>query len=254
MKALRGIYSIYGFFVFVILMLLLFPFVVIASFFGRVTGGNTIYTLCRLWADSWFFLMAIRHTNIYEGALYKGQKIFVSNHISYFDVPVMMKAVRSQNIRILGKSELASIPIFGYIYRKAVVLVNRTSVSKRAASIKVLKSILNKNISIFICPEGTFNTTHKPLKQFYDGAFRIAIETQTPISPILLLDTYDRLHYDNMLSLNPGKSRAVHLPTIFTDGLTLNDIQFLKADVYKKMDEGLRRYHASWIVEDIDLH
>lgn len=247
LKVLRGIYSIYGFLLFIIIMLILFPFVVVASFFGRVKGGNLIYKLCRLWADVWFFLTGIKHKDIYEGSPYKGPQIFISNHISYFDVPMMMKAIRKQNIRILGKSEMASIPVFGYIYRKAVVLVDRTSVTKRAASIKILKSVLNKNISIFICPEGTFNTTYKPLKEFYDGAFKIAIETQTPISPILLLDTYDRLHYNNILSLNPGKCRAVHLPAIFTDGLTLNDMQFLKADVYNKMEECLKRYNASWI-------
>jgi 1-acyl-sn-glycerol-3-phosphate acyltransferase len=254
LKGLRGIYSIYGFTVFIISMLLLFPFVVVASLFGRVAGGNMIYTLCRLWADTWFFFAGIRHVNIHEGSGYKGHQIFVSNHISYFDVPVMMKAIRNQHIRILGKSELAYIPVFGYIYRKAVILVDRTSTAKRAVSIKILKSVLNKNISIFICPEGTFNITHRPLKEFYDGAFRIAIETQTPISPILFLDTYDRLNYNNILSLNPGISRAVHLPTIFTEGLTLKDLQSLKTTVYKKMEDGLRRYHASWIYDEADIH
>lgn len=246
-KALRTIYSVYGFSMFIISMLILFPFVIIASFLGRVKGGDIIYSLCRLWADFWFFLLGIRHKNIYEADAYPGQQIFISNHISYFDVPVMMKAIRNKHIRILGKAEMAKIPIFGFIYRKAVVLVDRTNASKRAGSIKILKSILNRGISIFICPEGTFNITHKPLKEFYDGAFRIAIETQTPISPILFLDTYDRLHYNNIFSLNPGRSRAVHLPTIFTDGLTLKDIQSLKTLVYKKMEEGLKRYNASWI-------
>lgn len=235
-------------------MLILFPFVIIASFFGKVKGGNFIYSICRLWGDGWFFLLGIRHKNIYEAPGYSGQQIFVSNHISYFDVAVMMKAIRNKHIRILGKSEMASIPIFGFIYKKAVVLVDRTNASKRVGSIKILKSVLNKNISIFICPEGTFNTTHKPLKEFYDGAFRIAIETQTPISPILFLDTYDRLHYNDFFSLNPGRSRAVHLQTIFTDGLTLKDVQSLKFLVYKKMEEGLQRYKASWIYDDVDIH
>ncbi len=254
LKVLHVIYSLYGFLLFTVLMFILFPFVIIASFFGRVRGGNIIYSICYLWGDVWFFLLGIKHKNIYEAPTYNGQQIFISNHISYFDVPVMMKAIRHKHIRILGKSEMARIPIFGFIYKKAVVLVDRTNVSKRAGSIKILKSILNRNISIFICPEGTFNTTHKPLKEFYDGAFRIAIETQTPISPILFLDTYDRLHYNNIFSLNPGRSRAVHLSTVFTEGLTLKDLQSLKTLVYKKMEEGLNRYKASWIHDDVDVH
>jgi 1-acyl-sn-glycerol-3-phosphate acyltransferase len=40
--------------------------------------------------------------------------------------------------------------------------------------------------------------TGKPLKEFYDGAFRIAIETGTPIKPVLLLNTYERMHYSSI--------------------------------------------------------
>jgi 1-acyl-sn-glycerol-3-phosphate acyltransferase len=178
-------FTIYGFIVFLLLMFILFPIIVLASLLGKVRGGNFIYSTCRLWGDIWFFILGIRHYNIYETKSHDGQQIYISNHISYFDIPVMFKAVRKNNIRILGKAEMAKIPVFGFIYKQAVVLVDRSNASKRAASIKILKSILNKNISIFICPEGTFNTTKKPLKDFYDGAFKIAIETQTPISPIL---------------------------------------------------------------------
>jgi 1-acyl-sn-glycerol-3-phosphate acyltransferase len=40
-------------------------------------------------------------------------------------------------------------------------------------------------------PEGTFNETNAPLKDFYDGAFRIAIETKTAVKPVLFLDAYE---------------------------------------------------------------
>lgn len=240
-------YSVYGFLVFIILMLILFPFVILSSLFGKIKGGNFIYSICRAWGDVWFFFLGIRHQNIYESSPLPGEQIFISNHISYFDIPVMMKAVRAKHVRILGKSEMAAIPIFGFIYKNAVVSVERSSALKRAKSIKVLKSVLKKNISIFICPEGTFNMTHKPLKDFYDGAFKIAIETQTPISPILFLDTYDRLHYNDVFSLNPGRSRAVYLAATFTNGMTIKDLQSLKMRIYAQMEEGLVRYKASWI-------
>ena len=159
----------------------------------------------------------------------------------------MMKAVRGQHIRILGKSEMTKVPLFGFIYKNAAVLVDRKDAIKRAKSLKILKSILSKNISIFICPEGTFNMTHAPLKNFYDGAFRIAIETQTPIRPILFLDTYDRLNYKSIFSLSPGKSRAVYLEETITAGYTFADLSYLKEQIYKQMEDGLIRYNASWI-------
>lgn len=160
---------------------------------------------------------------------------------------MMMKAIRGQHIRILGKAEMTKIPVFGSIYKKGAVLVDRENPQKRLKSVKHLIYFLGKKISVFICPEGTFNMTNKPLKKFYDGAFRIAIETQKPIRPILFLDTYDRLNYESIFSLNPGKCRAVYLPATNTDGLTLKDVSYLKEKIYKQMEDGLIRYKASWI-------
>ena len=159
----------------------------------------------------------------------------------------MMKAVRGQNFRILGKAELGDIPIFGFIVKNAAVSVDRKNPVNRAKSVLILKSIIKKKISVFICPEGTFNETHNPLKDFYDGAFKIAIETQTPIKPILILDTYDRFNYKDIFSLSPGRSRAVFLEETETATLTLNDVVLLKEKIYKQMEDGLIRYNASWI-------
>jgi len=113
--------------------------------------------------------------------------------------------------------------------------------------VSILKSVMQKGVSIFIFPEGTFNETQDPLKNFYDGAFRIAIETERPIKPILFLDTYDRLNYKSIFSLNPGKNRAVFLNEIDTVGLTQNDLPLLKQRVYDYMEEKLMEYKASWI-------
>jgi 1-acyl-sn-glycerol-3-phosphate acyltransferase len=89
--------------------------------------------------------------------------------------------------------------------------------------------------------------THKPVKDFYDGAFKVALETQTPIMPILFLDVYDRLNYSSVFSLNPGKCRIVYLEEVLVDGLTMDDVKMLKEKVYKKMEEGLIKYKVSWI-------
>jgi 1-acyl-sn-glycerol-3-phosphate acyltransferase len=247
-RVVRIIYSIYGFLSFLLIMLLLLPIFLVASFFGKVNGGNIIYEACRVWADIWMFLIGISHKNIYEVPHDTSrQYIFVNNHISYLDIPVMMKAIRRQNFRILGKAELAAIPVFGFIFKHAAVSVDRKNPEHRAKSVITLKSIIRRKISIFICPEGTFNETHAPLKEFYDGAFKIAIETQTPIKPILFLDTYDRLNYKDIFSLSPGRSRTVFLEETNTAGLSISDVSFLKEKIYKQMEDGLIRYKASWI-------
>ncbi len=215
---------------------------------GKIGGGNMLYKMCRVWADAFFFLTGIRHKTIYEEKHDPGkQYIFISNHISYLDIPMMMKVIRHQHVRILGKAEMAKIPLFGFIYKQGAVLVNRENPKERLKSVKNLIFFLQKKISVFICPEGTFNISPLPLKSFYDGAFRIAIETQKPIRPILFLDTYDRLNYQSIFSLNPGKCRAVYLSATDTTGLTMKDVRSLREKIYHQMEEGLIRYHASWI-------
>ena len=89
--------------------------------------------------------------------------------------------------------------------------------------------------------------SYQPLKEFYDGAFRVAIETQTPIKPVLFLDTYDRMNYSSVFSLNPGKCRIIYLDEISVEGLTMADVVKLKEKVYVIMENKLREYKASWI-------
>lgn len=245
---IRALFSIYGLLLFISIMLVLFPFVVIASLLGKIKGGNTIYKFCQFWADTMLPLLGIFHKNIFEAPHDSNkQYVFIFNHISYMDIPVIMKAIRKQHFRILGKSEMAKIPVFGFFYRNAVVMVDRSSPEKRARSVQKLKAVIRKGISIVIAPEGTFNMTAKPLKDFYDGAFKIAIETQTPLKPILFLDNYDRLNYQSIFSLMPGRSRAVYLEEVSVVGLTVKDVTRLKEKVYSLMEEKLKVYKASWI-------
>lgn len=248
---LRFLFSIYGFLAFLLLMFILFPAVVISSLFSEQKAGRAIYRICRLWADLAFFLWGFRHTNIYKYPHDRSRPmVFVFNHISYMDIPMLMKVFRGQDIRILGKAELASVPIFGFIYRKAAIMVERQNPEARARSVANMKSNLQKNISVALAPEGTFNMTGRPLKEFYNGAFRIAIETQTPIKAVLLLDGYARLNYHSVFSLNPGRSRAVFLEEIPVAGLEMKDIEMLKSKVYSVMEKALIEFKADWITHE----
>lgn len=207
-----------------------------------------IYGLCRFWADIAFFFWGIRHQNIYEAPHDRNSPyVFVFNHISYMDIPIIMKAIRGQHIRVLGKAEMEKIPIFGFIYGHAAITVDRSDAEARARSVSQMIRFLRKKISVMVAPEGTFNTPGKALAPFYSGAFRIAIETQTPVKPLLFLDAYDRLCPDNFFSLTPGKSRVVFLKEIPVAGLNLDQLDQLKNEVFKTMEEGLIRYQATWI-------
>ncbi len=244
LRALQYIYCCYAFLTFVLVMFLVFPFVMLSLLFGKINGGNMIYQLCRFWGNAWYLLIGIQHKEIYEHPHDRSrQYIFVANHISYMDIPPIVM-IAHQPVRVLGKYEMVKVPVFGWIYRAAVILVDRRNSDTRSRSVRALKSALKHHISIFIFPEGTFNETKKPLKDFFDGAFRIAIETQTPIKPILLVDTLDRLHYKGLFELTPGINRVIYLEEVPVEGLNINDIHALKHKVYLIMEEGLKRYRS----------
>lgn len=242
-RIIQFIYSIYALLVFIALMLIVFVLLLFFLLFGKIRAGNLVYKACNAWGNAWYFLIGIRHKEIYETPHDKNkQYIFVANHSSYMDIPCIVMCMH-QPVRVLGKYEMVHYPIFGFIYRAAVILVDRRDAAHRAQSLRALKAAIQKGISIFIFPEGTFNTTQEPLKDFYDGAFRTAVETQTPIKPILFLDNDKRLNQRSIFSMTPGLCRCVYLDEINVEQYkTKQDIQLLKQHVHEIMDEGLRRY------------
>ena len=251
LRSLQLLYVLYSFLAFVLLMIPVFIWSLLVLPLGKIRSGNLIYYGCMVWADIWFLLVFIRHRNIHIEPLKEGESyIFISNHISWLDAAIIPKTFRHP-VRPLGKVEMTKIPIFGFIYRKTIVTVDRSSMANRVKSVQLLKSILRKGISVLVFPEGTFNTTGKPLAHFYDGAFRIAIETGTPIRPVLFLDGYDRMHYGSVFSLNPGRNRCVFLEDIPTANLTLKDVKTLKETVHQIMWQKLVEYKASWIEDAV---
>jgi 1-acyl-sn-glycerol-3-phosphate acyltransferase len=236
---LRLVYFLYAAILFIGLMVLIIPFLAIAFFVGEEKGGNFIYKLCSLWADSWLFLVGIKVKCSYQHPFDGTQQcIFVCNHQSNLDIPMAVKVIR-QPVRFLGKHELGKVPVFRLLYKKVVVMVDRSSAVNRAKSVEVLKNVLQRGMSIVVFPEGTFNTSSHVLKPFYDGAFRIAIETQTSLQPIVFLDTKKRYHYNSKINLNPGVSRAIFLKPIPVERYNIEDVSTLKAQVYKAMETAL---------------
>jgi 1-acyl-sn-glycerol-3-phosphate acyltransferase len=222
-------------------MLLISPIIFISSFFG-VKGTNFNYKVVNLWGKSWFYLIGIRHKIIYDKPHNKNkQYVFISNHKSYMDAPTIALSI-NQHFRVLGQYETSTIPLLGYIWKTCVITVKRNESGSRVESIRRLKFEISKGISIFLFPEGKFNDTEDVLCDFFDGAFRIAIETQTPIKPMLLLDTEKRLHHSSLFGLTSGINRTVYLDEISVEGLTIKDTKTLKEKVFSVMEEKLIKY------------
>ncbi len=248
LRLIQILYSLYAFALFIVVIVgVLFPCLILCLPLGRIKGGNIMFDLYRFLGRLWYWMLGIRHSNHYESTPDpNGQYIFIANHISYLDAVDIILTLK-HDFRAIGKFELLKVPIFGFLYRFCVVTVNRSSAEDRARSLADLRKMLAKGISIMVFPEGTFNMADGPLAQFYDGAFKLAVETGKPIQPILLLDTFDRLHYRNVFTLTPGRARAVYLAPIDPAQHPGADHKALKELAIKHMSDKLIEYRASWI-------
>lgn len=236
-KIVQPFYTAFVAITFVISLLLAFPFFLLISIGNNVAARRAIHYIIRVWGKGWLWLIGMP-VRVQGHKPPPGRYIVVANHISYLDTLVIFPAIPGY-FRALGKIEISKIPVLGFVYRQIVVMVDRSNAHSRAVSMRIMKHTLKHESSIVIFPEGTFNETNQPLKEFYNGAFRLAISTQTPIFPVLLPDTVHRWHYSAWWKLWPGSNRVVYLPPVAVSGLTMDDVIMLKQQVFEMMEQEL---------------
>lgn len=236
-RAFSLIFMIWGFVTFIAAMLLVLPFIFIASaLFQGKKGSDIIFFFLNIWG--WLFctlcFYRIRSKNrsvIDPNKAY----IYVCNHNSYLDAVAIVLAIPG-SFKPLGKIEMTKIPIFGLIYRRVVVMIDRASKESRLRSVEELKQDLARGQSILIFPEGTMNRSTKPLTDFYDGAFRLAIETQTPIAPMVIINARNLFPRADPLAATPGVITCIFNKPVEVTGLVPEDLETLKSKVYSTME------------------
>ena len=183
-----------------------------------------------------FFLLTGCSLKVYGKKNFKpGENYIVTcNHNSFMDVPVVTPFIPGAN-KTIAKAELARIPIFGLIYKRGSILVDRNNKKSRQDSYRKMNEVLKMGMHMCIYPEGTRNKTELPLKEFHDGAFRLAKETGTSIMPALIFNTRKVLPSDKGFYFRPGKMELHFLPQInVNEG---ESAEFLKKKVHKRMSE-----------------
>lgn len=165
--------------------------------------------------------------------------MFVANHTSIIDIMLML-AVMDHPFVFLGKVELARIPLFGYFYRRTCILVDRGSQKSRMDAFAEAQRRLKQGNSICIFPEGGVPHDESiELAIFKDGAFRLAIDHQIPIVPLIFHDNKKRFSY-TFFSGSPGKLRVAILPVIPTKAKTQDDKRNLKQETFNVILQELR--------------
>ena len=147
--------------------------------------------------------------------------MLTANHTSMIDIMMMIYVSKTPFV-FIGKRELAKLPVFGLIYRRSCILVDRGNAKSRKEAFLQAQRRLKNGVSICIFPEGGVpDDVHVMLDDFKDGAFRLSIEHQIPIVPISFPDSKKRFRY-GFDSGSPGVLRAIVHPLIPSKGLELN--------------------------------
>lgn len=198
--------------------------------------------IARLWMDIWLPLVGCPLTLSGTEHFTKGQTYIITcNHNSLLDVPLSSPYIPGGN-KTIAKKSLSKIPIFGQFYRKGAVLVDRKSEASRKESYQRMKATLEKGIHMCIYPEGTRNKTSQPLAPFHLGAFRLAVETQTPVIPAIILHTREALPADRFFYFRPRRLALHFLPPVHPK--PGKEATALKDEVYAQMRQFLEKNNS----------
>jgi 1-acyl-sn-glycerol-3-phosphate acyltransferase len=119
--------------------------------------------------------------------------VYMSNHQSHLDIPMLYATLPSRTIRMLGKKELFAIPLWGRGLRAAEFIeVDRSNHRKAVQSIEHAARLIRDGVSIYLAPEGTRSRDGR-IGTLKKGGFHLALETQTPIVPVAIRGTIDIL-------------------------------------------------------------
>lgn len=223
------LYRIWFYILVLVPIIVLFPFI-LATILSEKTYP-LFFKIARLWSKVILIGMGFNYSIEGDEVFEDGKSyMLVANHTSMTDIMLMLIAVKNHPFVFVGKKELAKIPIFGFIYKRVCILVDRSNSKSRYQVFERAQKRIHQGLSICIFPEGGVPEEHIVLDDFKDGAFRIALEHGLPIVPMVFFDNKKRFSY-TFFSGSPGKMRAKIYPIIETKGKTLEDKNALKQQV-----------------------
>lgn len=134
--------------------------------------------------------------------------IYMSNHQSHLDIPMLYAALPAGTIRMLAKKELFQIPIWGRGLRAAeFVEVDRSNHERAMQSIAYAERLVREGVSIYLAPEGT-RSRDGSIARLKKGGFHLALGTGAPIVPVAIKGTIDILPRGER-SMRTGRSVQV---------------------------------------------
>ncbi|WP_018615571.1 lysophospholipid acyltransferase family protein [Segetibacter koreensis] len=236
MKILKNIFgaiwAVWGLISFSATLLIIIIPVCITFFIKEPAGTEAFRQITKVWMNVWLMLIGSPLKVVGKENFEKGKNyVVVCNHNSLMDVPITTPFVPGAN-KTIGKKSFAKTPVFGWVYIRGTVLVDRDSEESRRQSFEDMKKTLLQGLHMVIYAEGTRNRTTDPLKSFHNGAFKLAVEAHKDIIPTVIFNTRTVLPPKKKFFLWPHTLEMHFLPPVSSENITSKN---LKEQVFKIM-------------------
>lgn len=207
--------------------------------------GAFIDAYLRFFARLILILWGIRMIYIRDPKIdFSKSYIYVSNHRSYLDVFIAVLGIKHYK-KFLGKAEVFKWPIVGFLAdRLGHISVQRESVEAREQSFQKILKVAKNNTSLFLCPEGAIYMNDNLLNEFRNGAFRVAIESKTPIVAISMINAGE-LFPPHKIRIRPGRCINYMSAPFHTDHLNMEDLEQLREAVKEEILNNLIKHYPT---------
>jgi 1-acyl-sn-glycerol-3-phosphate acyltransferase len=216
---------------------------IIASLLGfRNTPGSVLDRAPSSWARALLRAAGVRVVVHGEEQLSTGEpRIFVSNHVSWFDVLALASIL--PRYKFVGKAELTRVPLFGKAaVATAMIPIERDNRKAAFSSYEAAAKEIRAGTSVAVFPEGTRGPSYA-LRPFKKGPFVLAVAAGVPVVPTIVHGT---IHVNPRGSLR-AQSGVVHvhfLEPVSAAGLQYGDRDALARTVWARMAEAMRTLYG----------
>lgn len=210
-------------------IILMVPFLLILT--AKESYYPIFWKLVRIWSKVLIYGMGFRIDLDADEVIDRNKSyMFCPNHASLMD-PFVLIVLSKNPIVFVGKQELVKIPVFGFFYKRVVIMVDRSSPKSRKRVYEMAKKRLQNGVSMAIFPEGLVPAENVVLAPFKNGAFSLAIEFGTPIVPQVYFDG-KRLFSWDFFKGGPGTFRVKQHRFLITENLAKADMLNLKQETF----------------------
>ena len=199
--------------------------------------GRLAHALECLWARSLLCCGGVRVTADLSALDPAGTYLFMANHQSHMDIPILFATLSRYNFRFLAKESLFSIPVFGpAMHRVGHVAIDRANRRKAMEAIGEATSLVSRGVGLLVFPEGTRSMDYSRLGEFKTGGMIVALKCRAMVAPLIVTGS-GRILPKHGRWVRSGTVTVRALPPFDPNAqYTLKEREAFKNDLWARMD------------------